>query len=120
MGKYRDLPEQRQIQRIPTLIDLVGINYGSAHFSEAYNTSSGVLTVSDGSTTTSLTFDNFNATFDFASDRQRRHASFTIPPVAKSKVDTSNRVVADGVGIKFRLWQLIRAHLGVCTTSLRQ
>ena len=83
--KYLDLPEQRQIQRIPTLIDLVGINHGSAHFSQAYNTSSGVLTVSDGSTTTSLTFDNFNATFDFASHGERRHPSFTTSLVAELK-----------------------------------
>ena len=76
-------------------IDLVGINYDSAHFSETYNTSSGVLTVSDGSTTTSLTFDNFNATFDFASDGNGGTLIYD-PPVAESKVDTSNRVVADG------------------------
>ena len=76
-------------------IDLVGINYNSAQFSETYNTSSGVLTVSDGSKTASLTFDNFNATFVFASDGNGGTLIYD-PPAAEAKVGTSNRVVADG------------------------
>jgi hypothetical protein len=50
------------------VIDLVGINYDSGHFSESYNASTGVLTLSDGTDTASLTFDDFKATFEFASD----------------------------------------------------
>ena len=50
------------------VIDLVGINYDSGHFSESYNASTGVLTLSDGTDTANLTFDNFKATFEFASD----------------------------------------------------
>ncbi|MFZ0422007.1 MAG: hypothetical protein WAL80_03930 [Xanthobacteraceae bacterium] len=49
-------------------IDLVGINYDSAHFAESYNSTTGLLSVTDGSHTASFTFDNFNATLDFASD----------------------------------------------------
>ncbi len=49
-------------------IDLVGINYDSAHFAESYNSTSGLMSVTDGSHTASFTFDNFNATLDFASD----------------------------------------------------
>ena len=49
-------------------IDLVGINYDSAAFSETYNASTGILTVTDGSNSASLTFVNFDQTFSFASD----------------------------------------------------
>ena len=49
-------------------IDLVGINYDSPHFSEAYNASTGLLTVSDGTNAASLTFVNFDGTLNFASD----------------------------------------------------
>jgi hypothetical protein len=49
-------------------IDLVGIDFNSFHFAESYNSSTGLLTVSDGTHNASFTFDNFNATLDFASD----------------------------------------------------
>ena len=49
-------------------IDLVGINYDSSAFSETYNASNGLLTVTDGTHAASFTFDNFNGTLSFASD----------------------------------------------------
>jgi hypothetical protein len=49
-------------------IDLKGINYNSGNFSETYCALTGVLTVTDGSETAHLTFDNFDGTFSFASD----------------------------------------------------
>ncbi len=49
-------------------IDLVGINYNSAAFTETYTGSTGLLTVSDGSTSASLTFASVGGTLDFASD----------------------------------------------------
>ena len=49
-------------------IDLVAINYDSPHFSEAYNASTGLLTLSDGTNSASLTFVNFDGTLNFASD----------------------------------------------------
>jgi hypothetical protein len=49
-------------------IDLVGVNYNSAHFSETYDASKGVLTVTDGSDAAHLSFAGFNGKFDFASD----------------------------------------------------
>ena len=49
-------------------IDLVGINYNSSAFSETYNASNGLLTVTDGTHAASFTFDNFNGTLSFASD----------------------------------------------------
>ncbi|MGC1777862.1 MAG: hypothetical protein WBB34_07930, partial [Xanthobacteraceae bacterium] len=50
------------------VVDLVGINYNSSSFSETYNSTTGVLTVTDGTHTASITFDDFNGTLDFASD----------------------------------------------------
>ena len=49
-------------------IDLGGINYSSASFSETYNAATGVLTVTDGSHSARLTFENVGGTFSFASD----------------------------------------------------
>ena len=49
-------------------IDLVGIDYNSSHFAESYSASTGLLTVTDGNHTASLTFVDFNATLDFSSD----------------------------------------------------
>jgi hypothetical protein len=49
-------------------IDLVGINCDSPQFSETYNASTGLLTVSDGTNAASLTFVNFDGTLNFASD----------------------------------------------------
>jgi len=52
----------------PDAIDLVGINHDSAHFSENYDASTGMLTVTDGDKTADFKFDTFNTTLDFASD----------------------------------------------------
>ena len=49
-------------------IDLVGINYDASGFSESYNPWNGVLTVTDGTHTAHISFDDFHATLDFASD----------------------------------------------------
>ena len=49
-------------------IDLIGINYNSSQFAESYNSTTGLLTLTDGTNAASLTFDDFNATLDFASD----------------------------------------------------
>ena len=50
------------------VIDVAGVNFNSGHFSDSYNAATGVLTVSDGANSASLTFDNFTGTFKFASD----------------------------------------------------
>ena len=52
------------------VIDLAGINYNSGGFSDTYNSTIGVLTVTDGTNTASLTFVNFAGSFKFASDGQ--------------------------------------------------
>jgi hypothetical protein len=64
-------------------IDVAGINFGSSHFSDAYDAAAGVLTLSDGSHTDSLTFVGFagNASnFDFASDASGTGTLITDPP----------------------------------------
>jgi hypothetical protein len=69
-------------------VDLVGIDFNSAHFAESFDTSHGVLTVTDGVNTASLTFDDFNATLDFASDGHGG-TLITDPPATSSAADAS-------------------------------
>ncbi len=49
-------------------IDLAGIDFNSAQFTESYNGKTGSLSVSDGSHSANFSFDNFKATLNFASD----------------------------------------------------
>jgi hypothetical protein len=70
-------------------IDLVGINYNSANFAESYNSTTGLLMVTDGSNSASFTFDNFNATLDFASDGDGG-TLITDPPATGSSSDSSS------------------------------
>ena len=69
-------------------IDLVGINYDSSQFAETYNSSNGLLSVTDGTHSASLTFDNFNATLDFASDGNGG-TLITDPPAAAAPSEPS-------------------------------
>ncbi len=69
-------------------IDLIGINYDSSGFAESYNSSTGLLTVTDGTNTASITFDDFNATLDFASDANGG-TLITDPPAAGSSGTTA-------------------------------
>jgi hypothetical protein len=62
-------------------VDLIGINYDSAQFAESYNSATGLLTITDGTHSASITFDNFNATLDFASDGNGG-TLITDPPLA--------------------------------------
>ena len=71
------------------VIDLAGINYDSSSFSETYNASSGLLTVSDGSNIANLTLDNFDGTLSFASNGDGG-TLITDPPATSS-------ITADGV-----------------------
>jgi hypothetical protein len=70
-------------------IDLVGINYDSPNFTESYNSATGLLTVADGTNTASVTFDDFNATLDFASDGNGG-TLITDPPAAESSGTTAS------------------------------
>ena len=71
------------------VIDLAGINYDSSSFSETYNASSGLLTVSDGSNIANLTLDNFDGTLSIASNGDGG-TLITDPPATSS-------ITADGV-----------------------
>ena len=79
-------------------VDLIGIDYNSSHFAESYDASSGLLTVTDGTHTASLTFDDFNATLDFASDGNG--GTLITDPPAAGPSNTSASTPADA-GMKF-------------------
>jgi hypothetical protein len=78
------------------VVDLAGINYDSGHFSDSYNASTGVLTVSDGTDSANLTFDNFNATFEFASDGNGGTDIFD-PPVSGSSGNSAPATAGHGM-----------------------
>jgi hypothetical protein len=82
-------------------IDLVGINYDSALFANSYNSTTGLLTVTDGTNTAHISFDDFNATLDFASDGDGG-TLVTDPPAAGSSA-TSGAAASAPVewGMKF-------------------
>ena len=66
------------------VIDLQGIDYTSETFHECYDAATGVLTVTDGTNTAYLNFDDFTGTFKFASDGD--HGTYVYdPPVGGSK-----------------------------------
>ena len=65
------------------VIDLAGINFNSGSFTHSYNSTSGVLTVSDGTNSASLTFVDFNGTFKLASDGNGGTEIYD-PPAANS------------------------------------
>ena len=90
-------PAPHLTRRIPT-VDLVGIDFNSAHFSDTFNSSSGLLTVTDGTNTAHITFDDFNATLDFASDGNGG-TLITDPPASSPSGDTTS-APADA-GMKF-------------------
>ena len=76
-------------------IDLVGINYDSAQFAETYNSTTSLLTVTDGTNTANITFSDFNATLDFASDGNGG-TLITDPPATGS--EPSSVTSEDGQG----------------------
>ena len=64
-------------------IDVVGINFNSAQFSDSYDTSTSVLTLSDGTSTDSLQFVSFQGDIDnfhFAEDANGTGTLITDPP----------------------------------------
>jgi hypothetical protein len=83
-------------------VDLVGINYDSSQFADTYNSATGLLTVTDGTHSASITFDDFNATLDFASDGDGG-TLITDPPSTGSASEPSvlstvaSTATADGV-----------------------
>ena len=74
-------------------IDLEGINYNSSSFSETYDAAKGLLTVTDGTHSASLTFDNFGGTLSFASDGNGG-TLITDPPATRSSSPSPSVLVA--------------------------
>ena len=75
-------------------IDLAGINFNSGHFSDMYDSATGLLTVTDGINTESLAFTGFSgnaSNFDFSADAAGTGTLITDPPAANTEqsVDTS-------------------------------
>jgi hypothetical protein len=50
------------------VVDLGGVDFNSANFVESYHAATGELSVTDGSHSANITFDNFQGALDFASD----------------------------------------------------
>ena len=50
------------------VVDLDGVDFNSAQFAETYHAATGVLSVTDGTHSADITFDNFHGALDFASD----------------------------------------------------
>ena len=64
-------------------IDVAGLNFNSGQFSDSYDSSTGILTLSDGTTTETLQFDGFNGdinNFHFAEDANGTGTLITDPP----------------------------------------
>jgi hypothetical protein len=64
-------------------IDLIGINFNSSQFSDSFDASTGVLTLTDGTNTDSLKFIDFNGdinNFSFAEDASDKGILITDPP----------------------------------------
>jgi large repetitive protein len=74
------------------VVDLAGIDINSAQFSQSYNATTGVLTASDGTHSTSLTFRGFvgdDSNFHFASDGHGGTLIFD-PPAPPAAVASSD------------------------------
>ena len=50
------------------VVDVSGIDFNSAQFTEVYHAATGVLSMTDGTNSANITFDNFQGALDFASD----------------------------------------------------
>jgi hypothetical protein len=73
-------------------IDLIGLNFNSGQFSDSYDGSTGILTLSDGTNTETLQFVGFNGdinNFHFAEDANGAGALITDPPVSANSATVS-------------------------------
>ncbi len=81
-------------------IDLVGINFNSGHFSDTYDSATGVLTVTDGSSADSLIFVGFSgnsSSFDFTADAAGTGTLITDPPAADADSSVVSSATANDV-----------------------
>jgi fibronectin-binding autotransporter adhesin len=77
------------------VIDLTDINYNSESFHESYDSATGVLTVTDGTHTAELNFDDFTGTFKFASNGVDGTDIYD-PPAGGSKDTPARATTASG------------------------
>src|SRR5262249_34191353 len=81
-------------------IDVIGIDFGSAHFSDSYDDVTGVLTLSDGIDTASLKFVGFTGGiegFHFAEDASGSGTLITAPPAETATTVSPVSPTDDGV-----------------------
>ena len=98
-ARLSDLPERAPDAAHSDTIDLVGINYDLSGSSRKRTILRRVSsTVTDGTNTASITFDDFNATLDFASDGNGG-TLITDPPASGSSGATS--IARADWGMKF-------------------
>ena len=64
------------------VIDLQGVDFNSGHFTESYNSTTGVLTVNDGTNNATIHFSSFSGAFQFNSDGS--HGTLITDPPADS------------------------------------
>jgi hypothetical protein len=73
-------------------IDVLGLNFNSGQFSDSYDSSTGILTLSDGTNTETLKFDGFNGdinNFHFAEDANGTGTLITDPPALENSATVS-------------------------------
>src|SRR5262249_9190099 len=77
-------------------IDVQGIDFTSAQFSQNYNAAAGVLSLADGSNSATIHFSGFGGTFHFASDGN--HGTLITDPPADSGTTTvaNNPTIVSG------------------------
>ena len=77
-------------------VDLIGIDFNSAHFAETFNSATGLLSITDGTHSADITFGDFNATLDFASD-SNGGTLITDPPATGTAAETTNASADTGM-----------------------
>ena len=77
-------------------VDLVGIDFNAAQFAETYNSATGLLSITDGTHSADITFDDFNATLDFVSDGNGG-TLITDPPTSGSLGDMASAPADPGM-----------------------
>jgi hypothetical protein len=78
------------------VIDLTDINFDSANFRECYDSRTGVLTITDGTHTAYLKFDDFYGTFSFSSDGKDGTDIYD-PPAKDPNSSSSTETTPSGV-----------------------
>jgi hypothetical protein len=73
------------------VVDLSSVNFNSAQFTETYHAATGVLSVTDGTHSADITFDNLQGALDFASDGHGGTAITDAPAAADALSATTTQ-----------------------------